>query len=318
MAATRHLVVAIRHWKPQVVNAWLLDATVSARFARLFHPSLPLLVSLANADYEPETIAMAKWPPRRVAVLRAIDTAASWLARPQFVACSQFVAGSAARHLHLPAHRIRTIYNSVDLNTLQSPPTARLQLRQEFNIAADALVFLNVGRLDPQKGQSLLLRAFAPLTVSNPNVLLAIVGGGPLESTLRSLAVELGIASRVRFLGVRNDVGSCLAMSDVFVFPSLFEGFGIALVEAMAKGLPCIAGRVGPIPEIVRDQDTGLLANTNSVTDLSAAMCRLADDGQLRRSLGERGKIAANRFASTALMPQWESLYEDLALKRIK
>ncbi|HEY1404658.1 MAG TPA: glycosyltransferase family 4 protein, partial [Pyrinomonadaceae bacterium] len=127
-------------------------------------------------------------------------------------------------------------------------------------------------------------------------------------------ASELGVGERVRLTGRRKDVGACLEMSDAYVFPTLFEGFGIALVEAMFKRLASAASRVGPIPEIIEDGASGLLFAPGSVAELQAAMETLHDDPVRRRSIAARGfQSARERFHSELTIPQWEHLYREVA-----
>ena len=113
-------------------------------------------------------------------------------------------------------------------------------------------VIINLGRQEYAKGQDDLLRATARLAQDRPSLVLLIAGReGHSSSSLRALAGELGIANRVRFLGFREDVGDLLAASDVFAFPSLYEGLGGAVLEAMALSLPIVATRIGPLEEVL-------------------------------------------------------------------
>jgi glycosyltransferase involved in cell wall biosynthesis len=186
-------------------------------------------------------------------------------------------------------------------------------LRQDFAIPASGFVFVTTGRFAPEKGQANLLRAFQRVTTAVPDAYLAMVGDGALAPALRQLAAQLGVETRVKFLGRRRDVGTCLAMADVFVFPSLLEGFGIALAEAMFKGLPCIATRVGPVPELIIDGQTGLLVAPGAVDELADAMLVLCRDPAQREMLAQQGRQdAGQRFASNVIMPQWEALYRQV------
>lgn len=312
--AASRLARVIRKERPDVVHTWLYDASVSARLARRAMGSAALVTSLQNADYEPETLRAAGRSPLKIGCFRLLDSLTGRWAGSRYVACSRFVEESARRHLGIPASAIRTIYNSVDPETLRYEPGDAVRLRSSLEMPGGALLFVNVGRLIPQKGQKYLLRAFAQVAAEDPRVHLAIVGDGPMAGELNTLAEELGIAGRVRFMGRRQDVGACLGMADAFVFPSMYEGLGIALVEAMFQRLACVASRVGPLPEVIRDGETGLLAAPGSVPELAAAMSTLTRSDELRARLGEAAYADASaRFHSKALMPQWESLYRELA-----
>ncbi|HEX3071686.1 MAG TPA: glycosyltransferase, partial [Thermoanaerobaculia bacterium] len=142
-------------------------------------------------------------------------------------------------------------------------------------------------------------------------------GEGPLAAAHDALATELGIRDRVRFLGSRADVGACLEMARVFVFPSLFEGWGAAPIEAMFKGLPCIATRIEPLTELFADGETARLVTPGSRAELAAAMLELHRDPDLRRRLGASAREAAvERFDLGQGMKVWSQFYRELAEMR--
>lgn len=299
--------------RPDIVQTWLFDANISARLSQLVAPSVPLVTSLQNADYDRETILAANWPRLKSSTLRYIDQFTAQRTNSRFVACSNFVKRSAMEHLRIPESLFEVIYNSVDPATLRCESGEPQRLRDSFLIPPDGFVFLNIGRLDPQKGQQYLLRAFQKFAAAKPNVFLAIAGAGEEEKHLRELARELGISEQVRFLGRRNDVGACLEMADVFVFPSLFEGLPLALVEAMFKKLPCIVSRLDTLIEVVSDRDSGLLVAPGSPDELAAAMIELYADPAQRKLLGSRaGQTAAAHFHQRVTIPQWENLYSKI------
>jgi len=207
------------------------------------------------------------------------------------------------------------MYNSIDPSSLACEEGAPEQLRREFGIPNDALVFLNVGSMDLSKGQEGLLRAFTQVADAEPRAYLMIAGDGTLMSDLRLHADQLGVASRVRFAGQRSDIGACLEMADVFVFPSLVEGLPIAPLEAMMKGLPCIASRIKPLREVFRHGETGLLVTPGSADELAAAMIDLARDPIRRKALGEQAREEAmRRFHCRTAISEWEELYRQAAM----
>jgi glycosyltransferase involved in cell wall biosynthesis len=149
-----------------------------------------------------------------------------------------------------------------------------------------------------------------------PNAYLAFIGDGPSTLSLESLAAELGLSGRVKFLGERTDVGACLEMSDVFVFPSLFEGLPLAPIEAMLKGLPCIVTRIEPVLELFADNETAIVVSPGSVEELANAMRRIYGDAALRHRLGSQGRSKAmENFDSSIGLHAWEELYLELAAR---
>ena len=313
-SAARKLSALLSEYRPDVAHSWSYDADISLRLTQCGLRQIPLVTSLQIPTYEPDAIRAANLSLLKVTGLRWIDLISARWARPTFVACSNFVKHSTSTHLRLRPEDIHVIYNSIDPGTLRSEPGAARSLRHSLGIAEEAFVYLTVGRLDPQKGHADLLRAFHKISPAQPKSFLAIVGEGPLASSLRALADELRISGRVLFLGRREDIGTCLEMADVFVFPSFFEGFGIALAEAMFKHLPCIATSCTALPEVISNEQTGLLVAPGSVDELAAAMARLHGDPTLRAAVGARAEQdARRRFLSSVLMPSWEALYRQVA-----
>jgi glycosyltransferase involved in cell wall biosynthesis len=131
---------------------------------------------------------------------------------------------------------------------------------------------------------------------------------------LQKLSSSLGINHRVRFLGRREDIGTCLELSDAFIFPSLFEGHPLALVEAMLKGVPCITTKIGAMEEIVIDREHAILVNSRSAAELADAMVEVLRDVELRRRLAEAAqRMALERFDLRNTVTTWEELYLELS-----
>lgn len=316
LAGPRRFAALMRAERPDFVQTWLYDATIVARLAQLLTRRRPrLLNTLHSTNYDPDTIRAYGHVPRKVNMLRLIDKWTARIGHAIYLPVSQTVADSNVLQLSLPPDRMRVMYNSIDPSSLACDEGARERLRRELGIPDDALVFLNVGRMDLAKGQAYLLRAFAQVAAAEPRAYLMIVGDGPLMSELRRLADELGVALRVRFTGQRSDIGACLEMADVFVFPSLVEGLPIAPLEAMMKALPCVASRIKPLREVFRHGETGLLVTPGSADELAAAMLVLARDPMRREALGEQAREEAmRRFHWRTAISQWEGLYRQVAM----
>lgn len=303
----------LKKYKPNIIQTWLFDADLAARLSSI-GTGIPIIGTLHLTTYEKETIAAGGWPSWKMPIVRLLDRITAKLTKPLFIAVSETVRKSAIRQLGVPASDVRVIYNSINQETLKSSPGESSQIRRELEIPEDSFVYVNVGRLDPQKGQSFLLHAFKEVSSEHPDMYLAFVGDGMLNNELQELARSLNIKSRVKFLGRRDDVGACLELSDAFVFPSLFEGLPLAPIEAMLKGVPCIATRIGPIQEIVTDRENGLLVAHGSVPELAAAMREIYSNAELREQLAERArKMAFERFDSGMGLRAWENLYREVA-----
>ncbi len=193
-----------------------------------------------------------------------------------------------------------TILNGVDI----AQPCARRDWRAANGFADGDILIVSVARLDPQKNPLGLIEAFA--RVDCPRCHLLMAGEGSLRSP----------APRVHFLGVRPDVAEILSAADIFALASDWEGTPIALMEAMAAGLPVVATAVGGVPELVEHGKSGLLVARGDMASLAAALGGLACDPQRRRALGEAARNAAARFSVTAMVDSYARLFERMAGER--
>jgi len=172
---------------------------------------------------------------------------------------------------------------------------------------------LNVGTLEPRKNLEGLLRAFAVAKKSGIPHSLVITGAkGWGESALASLPAELGIAASVIFSGFveDEDLPHLYANADFFVYPSLYEGFGLPVLEAMACGTPVITANCSSLPEVAGD--AALLVDPRSEQELSGAMIRMAGDAQLRGDLRTKGLLQASRFSWSRTVSETMRVYEEL------
>ncbi|MEA2154672.1 MAG: hypothetical protein QOE11_812 [Solirubrobacteraceae bacterium] len=149
---------------------------------------------------------------------------------------------------------------------------------------------LAVGRLERQKGFDVLVESVAAAHADGADIELEICGEGTQRATLEALIERHGIAANVRLLGLRDDIQARMLEADILVHPARWEGFGLVLLEAMAAGLPILASRVGAIPEVVADGETGLLVPPDDAPALAAAIGRLAGDDALAARLGTAGR----------------------------
>jgi glycosyltransferase involved in cell wall biosynthesis len=280
----------LRRARPDLVHSHLWSANVIGRVAGRLS-AIPVISSIHNPDHEPEAwddgsgVSIAK---RRAA--RLIDR---WTARfgcERMIAVSDYVRHSAQRHLLFPLDRIELIYNPIDVDTfMPGNSLGGEELLRAYGIAADGPLLLNVGRVSPQKGMLYAIRAMPAILARHPGARLISIGqmsDRPWLAELRAHAQQQGVADRVHFLGSQRDVASFLRACDLFVFPSLYEGMGIALIEAMATGRACVASAVGPIPEVMRNKVDGWLVQPADADELAHAVCLLLDDPAKRAALG--------------------------------
>lgn len=174
-------------------------------------------------------------------------------------------------------------------------------------------VLIAMGRLVPEKGFDLLLNAFQRVAGRHPDWSVTILGDGPLKETLAKQAETLGLADRVRFPGWFEDPFSILSAADLFVLSSRFEGFPLALCEAMACGLPVVSFDCPSGPrDIIRDGADGILVPPQDAAALAAALDRLMGDPEERQRLASRAPEVVTRFSRDRALSLWENLFQDL------
>lgn len=214
------------------------------------------------------------------------------------------------------ADRSSVVFTGVDFGKLE-PKRARQQIRQEFGTPSEAPVIVNVGRLDPQKAQRLLIDAFASLAREFPTAECWLVGEGECQGELVQSITRHRLDRRVKLLGLRSDVADILAAADVFAFSSLWEAMGRALIEAMCVGKAVIAPAIYGIPELVQHGERGLLYPVSDVGALADCLRRYLRDP----SLGVRHGMAARKFArshfdATQMVRRLEAIYERVLAKK--
>ncbi len=219
----------------------------------------------------------------------------------------------AVREFHiragLPAAKLVTIHYGLD----ETPSRPSELTPEDAGIPADAPLILAIGRLIEQKDHATLLKAFARVHEAHPDARLAILGWGRLEEETRERARALGLADAVVLPG-RVEPSAWLARADVFAHTSLWEGFGIVLLEAMLAGLPVVATRASAIPEIVVDGATGLLVEPGDADALAKALDELLADPARRLALGEAGRARAlSDFSVARMAERTMAVYEGIA-----
>ena len=307
----RGLLRAWRQHRPQVVHTHLLAAHLTGRLAAKL-ADLPVVSTLHGLDYAAEVrLANPRISRVKQLILRAAEAASIAVSDTRVVAVSECVARAAHSTLWVPRRRIDVIPNAVDTSRFRPDPDDRVAMRASMGVAASTPLILCVGRLTPEKGHETLLRAMHDLRARGDDCQLLLVGEGPLRPGLERQARELGLGGNVHFMGQRWDVPSLLHAADILALPSLHEGFGLVLAEALASGVPVVASRTGPVPEIVREEETGLLFAPGDSRGLAATLHRLLAAPALRREMGCRGRVdAVARFALPAMVHRLESLYE--------
>lgn len=232
----------------------------------------------------------------------------------QRVVCVGEEARQVARRVdRVPEARLRLIYNGVDTALYRPDPVARAAARSELGLALTEPVLISVGRLSAEKDHHTLLTALALLGQRGTPPRLLVVGGGPERQALERAAAELGLGAAVLWLGERQDVPRLLAACDAFALSSLSEGVSIAVLEAMAAGLPVAATMVGGNPELVEQGRGGLLVPPGDPAALAAALGRLLEDPARARAMGQAARARVEeRFSLIATARAYVGLYREV------
>jgi len=224
------------------------------------------------------------------------------------VCVSPQIASFVTRRAGIPDAKTVVIQNGIDLQRFRSMPD-RQGARVALGLPVDHLLICTVARLDPVKRLDILLGALARL----PGVHLVVVGEGQERRKLARLASELGVEQRARFVGDQRDVLPWLAACDLFVLSSDWEGLPMAVLEAMAAGLPVVATDAGGMPDLVEPNVTGRLVPPGQVDALAQAIAGLLGDAQLRREMGRAGaKRVADAFGLDQMTERTVQLYDEL------
>lgn len=228
------------------------------------------------------------------------------------IAVSQAVADSIRPQFLSPRVRrqgIDVVLHGIDLDE-RSGVLDRAAARTALGLPADALVVGTVGNLTEKKDHRLLVQAFADLRRSCPGAHLCIVGSGPLEHQLAGWVREAGVAEVTTLAGSRDDAAELMAAFDVFALSSRFEGLSIALVEALACGVPCVATRVGGVPEVLDEGGAGVMVPAGDRRLLAEALRGVLCDDERRAVMGRAATARAQDFDIRRSTRQIETIYD--------
>lgn len=195
-----------------------------------------------------------------------------------------------------------------------APRGLREAARKALGVSEDTMVLLSVGELIPRKNHALILRALA--AAADERLHYYICGSGELKDRLQKEIETLGLSKHVKLLGFRRDIPELCEAADIFVFPSLQEGLPVALMEAMAAGLPCVASDVRGNRDLIENGKGGYLCVPNDEGDFAGAIGRLASDSELRKVMGARNKETVKAYDIGNILPRMAEIYRYCANER--
>ena len=306
--ALARLTVELRRRRVQVLHTHLFDPSLVGLSAGVLARVPVRVMTRHYSDYH--TRIHKRWHVRLDRMCTAFTH--------RVIAVSRQTRAVMLDEEHAPDDKVVVIHNGIDLARVVKPAPDDLQrLRVELGLESKAILSV-VARLHPEKGQEHLFRAM-PLLVDRMQgrLCLLVAGEGPFRAAYEAEVRRLGMEPYVRFLGFRRDVATIFAVSDVVILPSVAEGFGLVLAEAMALERAVVATRAGGIPEVVHDGVTGVLVPPGSAADLGDAIHSLLKDPERRAALGRAGRRRVETdFRFETMMAGYEAVYDDLLHSR--
>lgn len=296
----KRLRAQLKHQNPAIVFTYLFYADMIGRLflQPWFQKRPPLVIPFLRTTYNSDQYRIARLTER---LTRGLARA--------YLANSESVKQYYHDHMLVSKSKITVIPNGIDLEVYKPDQKLRERLRQEFKINPQDLALICVANLHPYKGQSLILTALHQIAdrVDLTKIHLLLVGDGAERQSLETTAEELSLPN-IHFLGRRSDVPNLLKLSDIFVFPTHFEGMPNALMEAMAANLPAIASDIPENRCLIQNQQNGLLFETKNSTELAKVLIQILTDDQLRQSLGNAAKeTIQSQYGIDQIVKSWES-----------
>ncbi|HJU81956.1 MAG TPA: glycosyltransferase [Acidimicrobiia bacterium] len=308
--ARRHL----RSLRPDVLHTTLFESDVIGRIAAI-GSGVPVLSSLVNTSYDRARI-LADPQLRRTRLLAArwLDGLTARHLVVRFHAITSAVKDAAIEHLRLPPDQIAVIGRGRDLQRLgERSPGRRQEARDRLRLVTQDEVVLAVGRQEFQKGQVFLIEAISQLRSEKPHLRLLIAGReGNATIQLQAAIARLSLTDYVSLLGHRADVGDLLSAADVFCFPSIYEGLGGAVIEAMEMGTPIVATDLPALREVLGN--SAILVAPRSAPALAQAIRHVLSDPELARSMAAAAQMRARQeFSLDRIADQMAGLYREVA-----
>lgn len=300
-----NLIKIIHQEKPLIIYSWMFHADLLGRIAGKL-ARIPVVISSVRN----ENIGGR----RRERILSITDFMVDKVVAVSKAAGEQQVTRGVTKRV-----KLEIIYNGIEMSSFNLLPCFQKEgFKKKLAVPHDHQVLISIGRLVAQKNHELLLRAFAGILSAMNNCTLIVVGDGSLREQLKKLAIELGISDNIEFLGTRTDVTELLAVADIFVLTSLWEGLPNVVLEAMAAGKPVLATAVGGTPEIIVEGETGFLVepDIDLVTKKLKEAISLSPEEKHAMGNAARKRIEAN-FTMEKCVEKTQTLFNILLTAKV-
>ena len=303
--------------RPDLVYTALYDADIAGRIAAIGLP-VPVMTNLVNTAYDQARVNDPNVSPVRLKLAQVLDGFTARHLTDHFHAISQAVKDSTVEQLGVAPDRITVVRRGRSAQRLgDRSEDRRTTVRSSLGLLEEHEVILTVGRQEFQKGHEHLIQAFAHVLEGHPRARLVIAGReGHASAALATQIDQLQIGARALILGHREDVADVMAASDLFVFPSIYEGLGGALIEALGMGMPIVASDIPALREVVREGVNADLVPPGDPVALAEAISRLlSDPNRLRRYGAASRSIFDAEFRSEIAVRQTLELLDRVARK---
>lgn len=313
LRAGRELRRLMRSTNPDVVHTTIFESDILGRLASI-GTGIPVVSSVVNTSYEVPAGPHPDASAVKLRVVRSIDgfTARHFVSR--FHTLTEASAASAARSLGIPAELIDVIPRGRDTTRLgRRTMERRTDVRTRLGLSNSQPMLLSVGRREHQKGQIHAIEAMPEILKHHPEAVLIVAGrDGAASSRLSDAVTSAGVEEHALFLGHRDDVPNLMSAADVLLFPSLYEGFGGTLIEAMALELPIIATDIPTLREVT--SEAAILTPLASSSELAEAAIQLLDDPPLADEMRSAGmRRFQENFTLDAVADQMAGFYRTAA-----
>ncbi|MGQ9512173.1 glycosyltransferase [Thermodesulfitimonas sp.] len=218
-----------------------------------------------------------------------------------FIAVSAYLAAAIERE-GVPREKVSVVYNGIA--PVNGDVRVPAPLRARFSIPGDVPLVAAVGRLHRVKGHHYFIAAAAEVLKRYPQARFLVIGAGPERNNLEDLVAKLGLAGKVLFTGFLKDIREHYSEFSLLVLSSLSEGLPLTVLEAFLSGTPVVATRVGGLPEVIQEGETGILVPPADVGALAAGICRVLDDPATARAMAARGRELVKRKFSARRMAE--------------
>jgi len=250
---------------------------------------IPVITSFHNTQFAPQTTLTRLPFFRQMRSIYASISISYALQNSDLVTgCSQGVIDSLDPDGKKLQADHSLLYYGVNLPE-PSTPKERAEFRKSCGWSADTPIILHVGRIIEQKNHLGLLSVFQRVLEQIPTAKLVLVGSGPLQSLIEETVAKRGLSNAVYLLGFRDDVSSLMSKCDVFLFPSIYEGFGLVALEANAANLPVVGSRIPGLSEAVKDGDTALLHDVRDIDGMAKSVVKIVKDPAYAQQLAQAG-----------------------------